>query len=62
MRNTYDSCNYDQRRYQNRYRSDSRDRKIHLMVECSVDKIIKILQGMNRTIGMTLEEVTSGEI
>ena len=28
MRNFYDKCNYDQRSYQNRYRSDSRDRRI----------------------------------
>ena len=24
----YDKCNYDQRKYQNRYRSDNRDRRI----------------------------------
>ena len=27
-RKFYDRCNYDQRNYQNRYRSDSRDRKV----------------------------------
>ena len=28
MRNFYDNHNYDQRNYQNRYKSDSRDRRI----------------------------------
>ena len=28
MRNLYDKHNYDQRNYQNRYRLDSRDRRI----------------------------------
>ena len=27
-RNFYDKCNYDHRNYQNRFRSDSRDRRI----------------------------------
>ena len=30
MRNFYNRCTYDQRNYQNRFRSDSRDRRISL--------------------------------
>ena len=48
-RNFYDKCNYDQRNYQNRYRSN-------LVVELSMDKIIELDQGMNKTIGMNIGE------
>ena len=36
--------------------------KFHLVAEYNVDKITQIGQGMNRAIGMTLEEDISGEI
>ena len=39
MRNFYDKCNYDQRSCQNRYRSDSRDRRISFSgrIKCGQD-------------------------
>ena len=37
-------------------------REFHLVVEYNVDKITQIGEGINRTTGMTLEEVISKEI
>ena len=55
-RNFYDRCNNSQRNYQNRYRSNSGDRRIHLVVEYSIDKITEIALGIIKTIGMNLGE------
>ena len=51
-RNFHDKCNYDQRNYQNRYRSNSGDRRIQY------GQITDVGQGMNKAIGTTLEEET----
>ena len=40
MRNFYGRCNYNQRNYQNRYSSNSRDRRISFGGEYRVDKMI----------------------
>ena len=52
----YDRFNYDQRNYQNRFRSGSRDKRISFSGRYSVDKIIETDQGMSRIIGMNLGE------
>ena len=49
-RNFYDSHNYDRGNYQNRYRSNSRDRRIQFSGQSRVD------QGMNKIIGYDILE------
>ena len=61
-RNFYYRGNYDQRSYQNRYSSDSGDRRISLVVEYNMDKIIGIDQGIIKSIEVILEEETLEEI
>ena len=55
-RNFYDKHNYDQRNYQNGIDQIVEIEKSNLVVEFSMDKIIEVDQGMNKTIGMTLGE------
>ena len=56
IRNFYNRCNYDQRIYQNRYRSNSGDRRIYSVAEYNMDRIIEIVLGIIRTI-----EIISGQ-
>ena len=48
IRNFYNRCNYDQRIYQNRYRSNSGDRRIYSVAEYNMGRIIEIVLGIIR--------------
>ena len=55
-RNFYDSHNYDRGNYQNRYISNSGDRRSQFSSKVDVDK------GINKTIGEKILEPTQGHI
>ena len=60
-RNFYD-CNYGQRNYQNRYISNSGDRRISFSGRYNMDRIIGINQGIMGIIEVILEEELLEEI
>ena len=55
-RNIHDRCNYGQRNYQNRYSSNSGDRRIEFSGRRQYGQNYRDTLGIIRTIGMILEE------